>query len=47
MWYKKAHQEVERIDYINAFQKGRDAEEHDIRVLRDNIIDRIRKAAEY
>jgi hypothetical protein len=46
IWYEKAHQEVERIDYINAVQKGLDAEEHDIRVLRDNNIDWIRKAAE-
>jgi hypothetical protein len=27
---------VERIDYIIAVQNGRDAEEHDIQVLRDN-----------
>jgi hypothetical protein len=46
-WYEKAHQEVERIDYINTVQKGRDTEEHDIWVLRDNNIDRIRKAVEY
>jgi hypothetical protein len=46
-WYEKAHQAVERIDYINAVQKGRDVEEHDIRVLRDNNIDRIRKVVEY
>jgi hypothetical protein len=46
-WYEKAHQEVERIDYISVVQKGRDAEEHDIRVLRDNNIDRIRKVAKY
>jgi hypothetical protein len=39
MWYEKDHQEVERIDYISAVQKGRDVEEHDIRVLRDNNID--------
>jgi ribosomal protein L1 len=43
IWYEKAHQVVERIDYISVVQKGRDAEEHDIRVLRDNNIDRIRK----
>jgi hypothetical protein len=30
IWYEKAHQAVEIIDYINAVQKGRDAEEHDI-----------------
>jgi hypothetical protein len=46
-WYEKAHQVVERIDYIIAVQKGRDAEEHDVQVLRDNNIDRIRKADEY
>jgi hypothetical protein len=37
---------VERIDYISAVQKGRDIEEHDIRVLRDSSIDRIRKSVE-
>jgi hypothetical protein len=37
-WYEKAHQSVEGIDYINAVQKGRDVEEHDIRVLRDKSI---------
>jgi thioesterase domain-containing protein len=46
-WYEKAHQVVERIDYISAVQNSRDAEEHDIRVLRDNNIDLIRKAVEY
>jgi hypothetical protein len=30
IWYEKAHQEVEIIDYISEVQKGRDAEEHDI-----------------
>jgi hypothetical protein len=46
-WYEKAHQAMERIDYITAVQKGQDAEEHSIRVLRDSNIDRIRKAVEY
>ena len=46
-WYEKAHQAVERIDYINSVQKGWDAEEHDIQVLRDNNIDQIRKVVEY
>jgi hypothetical protein len=45
--YEKAHQEVEIIDYISTVQKGRDPEEHGIRVLRDNNIDQIRKATEY
>ena len=47
IWYEKAHQVVERIDYISAVQKGWDIEEHDIRVLRDNNIDHIRKSAKY
>jgi hypothetical protein len=34
---------VERIDYISAVQRGQDAKEHDIRVLRDSNIDHIRK----
>jgi hypothetical protein len=46
-WYEKAHQAVERIDYINKVQKGRDVEEHGIRVLMDSNISHIRKVAEY
>jgi hypothetical protein len=33
-WYEKSHQSMERIDYINVVQQGRDAEEHTIQVLR-------------
>jgi hypothetical protein len=47
IWYEKAHQEVERIDYMNAVPKGRDVKEHDIQVLRNSSIDWIRKANEY
>jgi hypothetical protein len=46
-WYEKAHQALEQIDYINEVQKGRDTEEHGIRVLMDRNISRIRKAVEY
>jgi len=46
-WYEKANKVVEMIDYISAVQKCWDAEEHDIRVLRDNNIDQIRKEGEY
>jgi hypothetical protein len=46
-WYEKAHQVVERIDYINMIQKGREVEDHDIRVLRDKIIGQIRKETKY
>ena len=45
-WYEKAHQAVERIDHISMVQKGWDTEEHDIRVLRDNNIHRIRNSTE-
>jgi hypothetical protein len=47
IWYDKAHQAVEIIDYIGVVQKGRDVEKHDIWVLRDNNIDHIRKLVEY
>jgi hypothetical protein len=43
-WFEKAHQALERIDYISEIQKGRDSEEHGIRVLMDSSITRIRKA---
>jgi hypothetical protein len=46
-WYEKAHQAVEIIDYISVVQKGRDVEDHNIRVLRDINIDQIRKVVEY
>jgi hypothetical protein len=47
IWYEKAHQAVERLDYINVIQQGRDAEENDIWVLRDSNIDCIKKSIEY
>jgi hypothetical protein len=47
IWYDKDHQAVERIDYINAVQKGRDTQEHDIQVLRERSIDWIRKTTRY
>jgi hypothetical protein len=47
IWYEKAHQAMEKIDYISMVQKGRDIEEHGIQVLRDSNIDYIRKSVEY
>jgi hypothetical protein len=47
IWYEKAHQVMETIYYINVVQQVRDAEEHDIRLLRDISIDRIKKSVEY
>jgi hypothetical protein len=38
---------MERIEYISMVQKGRDVEEHDIRVLRERSIDHINKSVEY
>jgi hypothetical protein len=46
-WYENAYQAVEIIDYISAVSKGRDTEEHGIRVLTDRNIYWIRKAVEY
>jgi hypothetical protein len=46
-WYEKVQQAVERVDYIGAVQQGRDKEEHDIRVLNESSLDRIRKSVEY
>jgi hypothetical protein len=46
-WYEKAHQALYQIDYISAVKKGRYSEDHDIRVLMDSNISRIRKAAKY
>jgi hypothetical protein len=37
-WYEKAHQDLEQIDYISLVKKGRDSEEHGIRVLMDRNI---------
>jgi hypothetical protein len=45
--YEKAHQALERIDYIREVQKGRDTEEHGIRVLMDSSITWIRKETEH
>jgi hypothetical protein len=46
-WYEKAQQDVERIEYIGAVQQGRDKEEHDIRVLSESSLDRIKRSVEY
>jgi hypothetical protein len=37
-WYEKDNQALERIDYISVVHKGRDAEEDNLQVLRDNNI---------
>jgi hypothetical protein len=42
-WYEKVQQAVEKIEYINVVQKGRDIEENDIWALRESNIDRIKK----
>jgi hypothetical protein len=32
-WYEKAQQVVERLEYIEAIQKGREKEDHDIQLV--------------
>jgi hypothetical protein len=46
-WYEKEKQVVERVDYISSIQQGSDTEEHDIQVLKERSLDRIRKSGEY
>jgi hypothetical protein len=46
-WYEKVQQAMEKINYISAVKKGWDAKEHDIRVLRESNIKRIKKLTEY
>jgi hypothetical protein len=46
-WYEKAQQAMERIEYTSAVKKGRDIEEHDIRVFRESNIDHINKSDKY
>jgi hypothetical protein len=46
-WYEKAQKYVERADYINAVQQGRDTEENEIWVLKESILDYINKSSEY
>jgi hypothetical protein len=45
--YEKVQQAVERTEYINTVQKGRDVEEHDIQVLMESSVNCIRKSTEY
>jgi hypothetical protein len=42
-WYEKVQQAMEKIEYINVVQKGRDIKEHEIRVLRESSTDHIKK----
>jgi hypothetical protein len=46
-WYEKEQKFMERVDYNNVVQQGRDTEEHDIQVLKESILDRIKKLVEY
>jgi Cys-tRNA synthase (O-phospho-L-seryl-tRNA:Cys-tRNA synthase) len=46
-WYEKAHQSVERIDYIGVVQQVGDKEKHDIRVFNESSLDHIKKSTEY
>jgi hypothetical protein len=41
-WYEKKHQLVERLEYIEAFQQGRDKEEHGIWVVGKSSINHMK-----
>jgi hypothetical protein len=47
IWYEKAYQVVEMIDYISSVQQGRNTKENGIRVLRNSSIEHIKKSIEY
>jgi hypothetical protein len=46
-WYERAQQAIERIEYIDAVQQGRDKEEHDIQMLGKSSLDRMKRSTEY
>jgi hypothetical protein len=46
-WHERAQQAVERLEYIEAVQQGREKEEHGIQLLNKNSLDRIKRSTEY
>jgi hypothetical protein len=43
----KRRRDAQKIDYIGAVQQGRDKEEHNIQVLSESSLDRIKRSIEY
>jgi hypothetical protein len=46
-WHERAQQAVERLEYIEEVQQGREKEEHGIQLLNKNSLDRIKRSTEY
>jgi hypothetical protein len=46
-WHEKAQQVVERLEYIEAVQQGREKENHGIRLVGKSSLDRMKKSVEY
>jgi hypothetical protein len=46
-WHEKAQQVVERLEYIEAVQQGREQERHGIRLVGKSSLDRMKRSVEY
>ena len=46
-WHERVQQVVERLEYIEVVQQGQEKEEHGIRLLRKNSLDRIKRSVDY
>jgi hypothetical protein len=46
-WYEKAQQAVERLEYIEAVQRGREKEEHGIQLVGKSSLNRMKRSIEY
>jgi hypothetical protein len=46
-WYERVQQVVERLEYIEAVQQGRDKEEHGIQTVGKSSLNRMKRSAEY
>jgi hypothetical protein len=46
-WHERVQQSVERLEYIDVVQQGRDKEEHGIWVLGKRILDCMKRSVRY
>ena len=46
-WYEKAQKVVERLEFIEAIQKGWEKEDHNIRLVSKSSLNRMKWSAEY
>jgi hypothetical protein len=46
-WYERVQQAVERLEYIEAVQQGRDKEKHGIQMIGKSSLNRMKRSAEY